>query len=108
MSSQLPPHIQSSMLGSGLGSSLGAGAGNAPPIQFSLLVFLKSLATPVVLYADNPTQLYEEMKALIKQADPKAPKLIEKPGIGPLKKVAFLDTELSGVALQADPMLGTR
>jgi hypothetical protein len=71
--------------------------------QFSILVFLKSLATPVVLYADNPTQLYEEMKSIIKQANPQAPKLVEKPGVGPLKKVCFLDTELSGVAIQVDP-----
>lgn len=74
-----------------------------PNIQISVLIFLKSLATPVVLYTDNPTQLYEELKGLIKNANPSAPKLVEKPGVGPLKKVAFLDTELSGIAMQVDP-----
>lgn len=83
--------------------SVPAGGGNP---QFSVLVFLRGLATPVVLYADNPTQVFEEVKQLIKQADPKAPKLIEKNGVGPLKKVAFLDIEVTGVALQADPVLG--
>lgn len=74
-----------------------------PHVQISVLVFLKSLATPVVLYADNPTQLYEEIKLIIKGANATAPKLVEKPGVGPLKKVCFLDTELSGVAMQVDP-----
>lgn len=73
-------------------------------MQLSVLVFLKSLAAPVVLYADNATALYEEMKQVIKTAKPAAPKLIEKPGAGPLKRVCFLDTELSGVALQVDPV----
>lgn len=81
---------------------------NLPNLQFSVLVFLKSLATPVVLYADNATQLYEEIKQIIKTANPQAPKLIEKPGQGPLKKVCFLDTELSGVAIQVDPILSQR
>ncbi len=74
-----------------------------PNVQISVLVFLKSMATPIVLYADNPTQLYEEVKQIIKGANPAAPKLVEKPGVGPLKKVCVLDTELSGVALQIDP-----
>ncbi|MGE0199891.1 MAG: hypothetical protein AB7P76_02855 [Candidatus Melainabacteria bacterium] len=74
----------------------------------SVLIFLRSLATPVVLYAENPTQLYTEMQQLIKQASPAAPKLIEKPGQGPLKRVCFLDTEVCGVALQTDPMMPAR
>lgn len=72
--------------------------------QTSVLVFLKALSTPVVLYTETPTQLYEELKQLIRNAQPQTPKLIEKQGVGPLKKVAFLDTELSGVALQTDPL----
>jgi hypothetical protein len=74
-----------------------------PSTQQIVLIFLKSLASPVVLYAENAPQLYEEIKVLIKQAQHNHPKLIEKPGMGPLKKVCFLDTELSGVALQSDP-----
>jgi hypothetical protein len=69
----------------------------------AVLIFLKALASPVVLYADQPLQLYEEMKMLMKGANPQHPKLIEKPGNGPLKKVAFFDTELAGVALQSEP-----
>ena len=76
--------------------------------QISVLVFMKALSTPVVLYAENPTQLYEEIKQLIRAANSQSPKLIEKQGVGPLKKVSFLDTELSGVALQMDPVLAGR
>lgn len=74
-----------------------------PNVQIAVLVFMKALSTPVVLYSDNPTQLYEELKRVIQAANPASPKLIEKPGVGPLKKVAFLDTEVAGVAMQVDP-----
>ncbi len=72
--------------------------------QVSVLVFVKSLSTPVVLYSETPTQLYDDLKQIIRSANPQAPKLIEKPGVGPLKKVCLLDTEISGVALQLDPL----
>jgi hypothetical protein len=72
------------------------------PTNYTVLVFVKSLAAPVVLYSDNPVSLYEEIKRHIQQANPSAPKLIEKPGAGPLKKVCLQDTEISGVALQAE------
>lgn len=73
--------------------------------NMAILVLLKSLATPIVLYADVPTQLYEELKGIISSAKPGAPRLIEKPGVGPLKKVAFLDTDILGVAMQAEQPL---
>lgn len=84
-------------------------AQNIPPgVQLSVLVFLRSLATPVVLYTENAQQLYDELRQVIRQVDPKSPKLIEKQGLGPLKKFSFLDTDLSGVALQNDPALSQR
>ena len=79
-----------------------------PNMQISVLVFMKSLATPLVLYSENPTALYEEIKQLIRSANPQSPKLIEKPGIGPLRKVAFLDTEVSGTAVQMEPNFSAR
>ena len=72
-------------------------------MQTAVLVFLKSLATPVVLYADDPMALYAELKQIMAAAKTAAPKVIEKPGMGPLKVVSFLDTELGGCALQQDP-----
>lgn len=73
-----------------------------PPGNYSVLVFINALAAPVVLYSDNPISLYEELKKIIQQANPGSPKLIEKPGAGPLKKVCILDTQITGVALQAE------
>lgn len=84
-------------------------SGSLPPnMQISVLVFMKSLATPLVLYADNANQLYDEIKQLIKSANAQSPKLVEKQGAGPLKKVSFLDTEISGVAMQLEPVFGQR
>ena len=79
-----------------------------PNMQLSVLVFLKSLATPLVLYAENAPVLYDEIKQIVRTANPQAPKLIEKQGMGPLKKVAFLDTEVSGVAVQLEPSFNAR
>lgn len=76
-----------------------------PNMQVSVLVFLKNLVSPVVLYVDNPNQLYDELKSQLKSANASSPKLIEKTTIGPLKKVAFLDTDISGVAMQVEPVL---
>lgn len=82
--------------------------GSVPPhMQQSVLIFLKGSAAPVVLYSENPQGLYDEMRQMIKVANATSPKLMEKPGIGPLKKVSFLDTEVMGVALQVDPVLSS-
>ena len=87
-------------------------SGSVPPApqvpNMAVLLLLRSLATPVVLYAETPTQLYDEIKTLMTQANPQAPKLIEKPGMGPLKRVAFLDTDVLGVALQSDQAVPQR
>ncbi len=69
----------------------------------TVLVFLKSLSVPIVLFSESPSTLLEEIKRHIQQANPSSPKLLEKTGIGPIKRVFFLDTELSGVALQSEP-----
>jgi hypothetical protein len=67
---------------------------------YTVLVFLRYLAAPIVLYSDNPVSLYDEVKRAMQQATHENPKLLEKQGIGPLKKVAFWDTEITGCALQ--------
>jgi hypothetical protein len=69
----------------------------------TVLVFLKSLATPIVLFTENPEQTYAELKETMKKASSVSPRLIEKQTIGPLKWVTFWDTELAGFALQVDP-----
>jgi hypothetical protein len=69
----------------------------------TVLVFLKSLATPIVLFTENPQQTYDELKDILKKVHASSPKLIEKKTIGPLRFVTFWDTELAGCALQVDP-----
>lgn len=69
--------------------------------QTVVMIFLKNMAAPILLFSENPIALYEDLKKVIEKANPQAPKLIERPGTGPLKKVSFLDTQLSGVALQS-------
>jgi hypothetical protein len=49
------------------------------------------------LYFDNPQAVYMEMKQLMKST---SPVLVEKEANGPVKKVAFVSTQLSGVVLQ--------
>jgi hypothetical protein len=71
-----------------------------------VLVFLSSLAAPVALYTDNPVALYEDIKRIMQAASEKSPKLIEKTGQGPLRKVSFLDTQVIGVALQNEAPTG--
>jgi hypothetical protein len=68
----------------------------------AVLVFLKSLATPLVLYTPNVQETFADIKDAMKNAKPASPKLIEKETLGPLKVVFFWDTEIAGAALQMD------
>ncbi len=68
----------------------------------AVLVFLKSMATPLVLYTPNTPETFAEIKEAMKNAKSTAPKLIEKETLGPLRQVFFWDTEIAGGALQMD------
>ena len=72
----------------------------APPP--AVLVFLKSLATPLVLYTPNVLDTFVDIKDAMKNAKSASPKLIEKETLGPLKIVYFWDTEIAGAALQME------
>jgi hypothetical protein len=67
-----------------------------------VLIFLKIVGPPIVLYVDDPDALYAEIRDIIANASEKSPKLIDKTGKGPLKKLAVLDTQIAGVALQEE------
>ena len=75
-----------------------------PQIQIKrpVLVFLKNGGPPLVLYTEDSEALYDEIKQIIVKATSSAPKLIEKTGNGPLKKVSFIDTHVAGVAIQEE------
>lgn len=66
----------------------------------SVLVFLKGSTAPLVLYVENPDELYSELQQAIKSQT--TVKLIEKDTIGPLKRVAFLSNQIAAVALQEE------
>ena len=70
----------------------------------ALLVFGKSWAQPLVLYFENPTEIYEEIQNLIR-ISASTPKLIEYRPIGPIKRVTIYSNQISGVALQEEPIL---
>jgi len=70
-----------------------------------VLLFIKSVGTPLVLYVDEPDEVYDELQAIIAKANPKAPKMVEKIGKGPLKKVSLLDTQIASVAIQEEPAI---
>lgn len=68
-------------------------------IRYSVLVFVKSSSAPLVLYVKEPQELYNELIAAMQA--PK-PVLIEKETEGPIKKVCFVSTQISAVALQEE------
>ncbi len=65
----------------------------------SVLVFLKGSTAPLVLYVDNPQELYAEVTQLMKS--PSAV-LLEKETQGPLKKVCFISNQVAAVAMQEE------
>lgn len=80
-------------------------ASSTMQIRKPLLIFLKHVGPPLVLYIDDSEVAYNEVKKIMMTANPQAPKLIEKIGNGPLKKVAVLDTQIAGVAIQEETFM---
>ena len=70
-----------------------------------ILIFLKHVGPPVVLYVEDTEATYQELKQIITNASERAPKLIEKNGKGPLKRLAVLDTQIAGIAVQEEPSM---
>lgn len=68
--------------------------------KISLLIFVKGSVAPVVLYLENPKEVYGDIQNILKSAS--VPKMIELEGIGPIKKVSLLSSEISGLALQEE------
>ena len=69
----------------------------------ALLVFLKNVGPPIVLYVDNPDEAYVEIKKIMTNANQHSPKLIEKVGKGPVKRLAVFDTQIAGAVIQEEP-----
>ena len=71
-------------------------------IRKAILVFLKHAGPPIVLYSDEPEELYLDLKSCIEKSSAAAPKLIERQAKGPVKTLAVLDTIIAGVAIQEE------
>lgn len=65
----------------------------------SVLVFLKGSTAPLVLYVENPQDLYTELNQAMKST---AAVLIEKETTGPLKKVSFISNQIAALAMQEE------
>jgi|GEM_PF-1462327 len=76
----------------------------SPKIQTRrpVLIFLKHVGPPIVLYVEDSDALYSEIKQIIASASNSIPKLIEKSAKGPVKKLCVLDTQIAGVAIQEE------
>lgn len=67
--------------------------------RISVLVFLKGSTAPLVLYVENPLDLYSELMQIMKSA---SAVLVEKETLGPLKKVCFISNQIAAVAMQEE------
>ena len=65
----------------------------------SVLVFIKGTTAPLVLYVENPQELYTELTQLIKAP---GATIVEKDTQGPLKKVCFAANQIAAVAMQEE------
>ncbi len=71
--------------------------------RVSVLVFLKGSTAPLVLYVENPEELYAEIQQAAKSS---AANLIEKETLGPIKKVSFISNQVAAVAIQEEQYVG--
>lgn len=67
--------------------------------KISVLVFLKGSTAPIVLYVENPQELYAELTQLVKTS---SNVLVEKETQGPIKKVCFAANQIAAVAMQEE------
>lgn len=65
----------------------------------SVLVFIKGSTAPLVMYVENPQDLYNELTAAMKST---SITIIEKELNGPLKKVCFASNQIAAVASQEE------
>ncbi len=67
-------------------------------IRTALLLFVKGAIAPMMLYFENPEEIYAEFQLLLK--NPATVKLVEKETIGPIKKISVMSNQIFAVALQ--------
>ncbi len=67
--------------------------------RYSVLVFLKGSTAPLVMYVENPEELYAELQQAMKSS---SAVVLEKETQGPLKKVSFVSNQIAAVAIQEE------
>lgn len=73
-------------------------------IRTALLIFIKGSSAPLVLYLENPFEVYEQLLQLLK-SNPNMAKLLEYNTLGPIKKVCLLSNQICAIALQEEQYL---
>ena len=69
----------------------------------ALLLFVKNIATPIILYFDNPDEEYKKIQQIL--AKPSAGRLLEFTPKGPIKFFSVIDNQISAVGLQEEAAL---
>lgn len=69
----------------------------------ALLLFVKNVSTPVILYFENPDEEYNNIKQII--AKPSTGKLLEFKPKGPIKYFSVMDNQIAAVGLQEEAAL---
>lgn len=69
----------------------------------ALLLFIKGLGTPVILYFDNPDEEYKKIQKII--TTPSNGKLIEFKPKGPIKFFSVLDNQIGAVGMQEEAVM---
>ena len=72
--------------------------------KVAFIIFVKGSIAPVVLYLDDPKKVYENVQNIIKAPNP--PKIFEIEANGPIKKVTFVTSEITGCAFKEKDNLG--
>ncbi len=67
--------------------------------RISVLVFIKGSTAPLILYVENPQDLYNELTQAMKSS---TAVFIEKETTGPLKKVCFVSNQIAALAMQEE------
>lgn len=66
----------------------------------ALLLFIKNVSTPIILYFDQPDVEYKNIQQII--AKPSVGKLLELKPKGPIKTFSVIDSQICAVALQEE------
>ena len=69
----------------------------------ALLLFVKSIATPIILYFENPDEEYKKIQQIL--AKPSTGRVLEFTPKGPIKFFSVIDNQLSAVGLQEEAAL---